>query len=136
MSSTYLILFSIVGWGIGSLFYKVANDNAHPIMVSSIVTLVYIIITPIPFFFMKFERSINGTGLLFTILGALCMCIGSMGYFYALRRGNAGSITVLTSLYPAVTLILSSVFMKESFSLKQGFGIGLALIAFVLLGSK
>jgi transporter family protein len=136
MSSTYLILFSIFGWGIGSLFYKTANDNAHPIMVSTIVTAVYIVLTPIPFFFMKFDHSVNSTGLIYSILGGLCMCVGSMGYFYALRQGSAGSITVLTSLYPAVTLLLSMIFMGETINFKQGIGCALALIAFVLLGSK
>lgn len=64
------------------------------------------------------------------------MCAGSMGYFYALRGGNAGTTTVLTSLYPAVTLILASIFLKESISFKHGIGIALALIAFILLGTK
>jgi transporter family protein len=59
-----------------------------------------------------------------------------MGYFYALRQGSAGSITVLTSLYPAVTLLLSMIFMGETINFKQGIGCALALIAFVLLGSK
>jgi transporter family protein len=136
MSSTYLIIIAILGWGIGSLFYKTANDNIHPIMVSTIVTAVYIIITPIPFLFMNFDRSVNSTGLIYSILGGLFMCAGSMGYFYALRGGGAGSTTVLTSLYPAVTLILASIFLKETINFKHGVGIALALIAFILLGSK
>jgi transporter family protein len=88
------------------------------------------------FLFIPFSKNINSTGIIYTLLGALFMGVGSLAYFYALRNGPAGSTTVLTSMYPAVTLILASVFLKESFSFKQGIGIALALIAFVLVGSK
>lgn len=136
MSSLYLILFSIFGWGIGSLFYKVANDNMHPLMVSTIVTLVYIVMAPLPYFFVKFDHTINSTGIIFSVLGSICMAIGSIGYFYALKAGSAGSVTTLTALYPALTLLLSFLFMKEVIGLKQIIGIGFALISFTLLSQK
>lgn len=137
MSVQLLVIISIIGWGIGSLFYKVANDNIHPLMVSTVVTLVYIVLTPLPFFFLKFNTSLNSTGVLFSIMGGLCMCIGSLGYFYALRGGShVGLVTVLTSLYPALTLILSCLFMKETLSFKQGIGIALAVVSFALLSLK
>jgi len=136
MSPQWLIIFSILGWGVGSLFYKVANDNVHPLMVSTIVTIVYIILTPLPFLFLKFNTTVNATGIIFSVLGGLCMCVGSLGYFYALKGGNAGAVTALTSLYPALTLLLSYFFMKETLNLKQGIGMVLALISFVLLGMK
>jgi len=136
MSPQWLILISIVGWGIGSLFYKIANDNIHPLMVSTIVTAVYILLTPLPFIFLKFNTAINSTGVLYSVLGGLCMCAGSLGYFYALRSGSAGTVTVLTSLYPALTLLLSFAFLKEHFGIKQGIGIVLALASFALLSMK
>lgn len=135
-SEQYLILLSILGWGIGSIFYKIANDNIHPLMVSTIITIMYIILTPIPFIFMKFDHSINSVGFIFSILGGLCMCVGSLGYFYALRTSNVGVVTTMTSLYPALTLLLSFLFLKETIHWKQGFGIMLALISFALLSSK
>jgi len=137
MSPTQLAMLSILGWGIGSLFYKVANDNIHPLMVSIVVTGVYVVLDIITLTFIPFNRSINSTGLLYSILGAVFMCIGSLGYFYALRGGGSvGTTTVLTSLYPAVTLVLAYFFMREAVSLKQGIGIIFAIIAFILLGLK
>jgi uncharacterized membrane protein len=136
MSSQYLILISIIGWGVGSLFYKVANDNVHPIMVSTIVTLVYIVLTPIPFFFMNFDKTVNTTGLVFSILGGLAMCAGSMGYFYALKGGGAGEVTTVTALYPALTMLLSCLFMGEGITIKKGIGVALALASVLLLSQK
>lgn len=136
MPSQYLIILSIVGWGIGSLFYKVANTNIHPLMVSAIVTAIYIILTPIPFLIFKFDTHVNSTGLLFSILGGLCMCAGSIGYFYALRQGDAGVVTALTSLYPALTMMLSVFFMKEVIGTKQIIGMSLAIASFICLSLK
>jgi bacterial/archaeal transporter family protein len=135
-SQSMLIVMSIIGWGIGSLFYKVANDNIHPIMVTTIVTAVYILVTPFAFIFFKFDTHINGTGLLFAVLGGLSMAVGSLGYFYALRNGAGGTVTALTALYPALTLLLSALFMKETISLKQGIGMVLALVSFFLINLK
>lgn len=59
MSLTYLIALAILGWGVGSIFYKVANDAIHPLMVSTIITIVYATITPIAFITNKFNKTIN-----------------------------------------------------------------------------
>jgi transporter family protein len=122
-----------VGWGVGSLFYKAANSSIHPIMVSTIVTLVYMVITPLPFLFMNFDKSVNTTGIWTSIVGGLLMCAGSMGYFYALRNGEAGEITTITALYPALTLLLSCLFMGETMSIKKGVGVALACASFYIL---
>lgn len=136
MNTQYLIMITILGWGIGSLFYKIANDNIHPIMVSSVVTAVYLIITPLTYLFFKFPKDLNVTGVSASVLAGICMAGGSLAYFFALRRGGAGEVTTITALYPGLTLLLSMYFLKETINLKQGIGMVLALISFVLLGLK
>lgn len=137
MKTEYLILASILGWGAGSLFYKLANDNMHPIMVSTIITAVYVIVTPFAFLFLKFDTSLNALGVLWAALGAIAMCVGSMGYFYALKAGGgAGEITTLTSLYPALTLLLSWLFLGEALTLRKTIGITLAFASIVVFSWK
>lgn len=136
MNTQYLVVITIIAWGVGSLFYKVANDNMHPIMVSTIVTCVYFIITPLTFLLYKFPKDVNVTGISFAVVGGILMAAGSIAYFYSLKRGGAGEVTTVTALYPALTLLLSMVFMKETINFKQGIGMVLALISFVLLGLK
>jgi bacterial/archaeal transporter family protein len=131
-----LILLTILGWGVGSLFYKIANDNMHPIMVSAAITVLFMVITPLAFIFLKFDHKFNTVGIVAAVLGGACMCAGSMSYFFALRGGHAGLITALTALYPALTLILSMIFLGEHISFKQGIGILLALASFIILGIK
>jgi transporter family protein len=137
MSSQYLIIASILGWGVGSFLFKIANTEIHPLMVSTLSLGVYALLVPLIWFFMKFDHAITTTGLVVTILGSLFMCVGTMGFSYACRAGGAaGQVTILTALYPGVTLLLSMYFLKEEVSFKQGIGIGFALVGFLLMSRK
>jgi Predicted membrane protein len=137
MGPQYLIIISICGYAIGALFYKYANNNLHPLVVSSIITGVYIILTPLSFVFLKFDRSVNSAGILFAVLGALATCAGSLGYFFALKAGGgAGQVTAVTSVYPALTLILSWFFLGEPIGIKKIIGIVFALASVILLSQK
>lgn len=137
MPTQYLILFSIFGWGVGSLFYKIANDQMHPLMVTTIVTLAYLAVTPLPFMFLSFDKTITTTGVIFSVLGALAMCVGSLGYFFALKSGEGvGQVTAVTSIYPALTLVLSMIFLGEGLTIKKGIGIGLALASMLVFSWK
>lgn len=136
MSNQYLILVSIVGWGVGSLFYKISNNSIHPIMVSAIVTATFLTLTPIIFLTIPFDKTVTTTGALATIAGGILMGAGSIAYYYALRHGDAGQTTTVTALYPVLTLILSCIFMGEDISIRKAIGIVLACASFYFLSWK
>jgi bacterial/archaeal transporter family protein len=136
MPLTYLIILTIVGWGVGSFFYKPANDQMHPFMVTMIATCLYCILTPIAFLFVKFDKTVTVPGITCALLGAIMMGIGSLSYYFAIKKGGVGEIAAVTSLYPALTLVLSIIFFHEEISWKKGLGIGLALISAVILTWK
>jgi len=52
---------------------------------------------------------------------------------YGLRSGDLSVMSVLVALYPAGTILLASIVLKERIALVQWFGLGLALIASALL---
>jgi drug/metabolite transporter (DMT)-like permease len=137
MSPDFFIIASIFGWGFGSFFYKYANTTLHPIMVSSIALGMYIVLMPFLWVFVKFDHVITTAGIVYTLIGSLFMCIGTLGFSYALRSGGAvGQTTILCALYPALTLTLSMVFLKEDLTVKKGIGIVLALVSFAILSLK
>ncbi|MDJ0952198.1 MAG: DMT family transporter [Acidimicrobiia bacterium] len=51
----------------------------------------------------------------------------------ALQRGPLGIVSVLTSLYPAVTALTATVVLRERLTRAQGVGVGLAMVAVVML---
>ena len=133
MNPQWLVIITIVGWGIGSLFYKLGSNYIHPIMVETIAAIVYIILIPLPFLFINVDRTLNTHGIIYSILGAVTMLIGTMGYLYALRTGGAGVTTTLVCLYPALTLLLSCLFLGEKITGRNILGVVLALLSFITL---
>src|ERR1700734_2861708 len=114
MPPAFYIIASILGWGAGSFLYKLASNTLAPIMISTIALLLYIVLMPFIWFFVRFDHSVTWSGVGYALAGSLGMCIGTLGFSYALKAGgSAGATTILCSLYPALTLALSMIFLKE-----------------------
>lgn len=134
MKIEYFILLSIIGSGVGSLFMKLANVAMHPIIVLSISLLLYVILLPLCFIFLKFDYTVSINGIIYSLLGALFMCSGSLAFYYALHNGGeVGTSAALTALSPALTLVLSYWFLGEPLSIKKLIGIFFAIIGCVIL---
>lgn len=136
MPTQYLIAISIIGWGVGAIFYKIANNTIHPIMVSTIVTATFVALTPLAYLTMNIDKTITTSGVLATIAGGVLMGIGSISYYYALGKGDAGVITATTALYPALTLIISCSLLGEEMTIRKAIGIVLACASFYFLSWK
>ena len=63
----------------------------------------------------------------------LAMAVALLVFLKALARGPALVVVPLTGLYPAVTVILSWLFLKEALTLRHLAGLALALAAVWLL---
>jgi bacterial/archaeal transporter family protein len=63
----------------------------------------------------------------------IAMAVALLLFLKALARGPALVVVPLTALYPAVTVILSWIFLKEALTLRHLMGLGLALAAVWLL---
>jgi transporter family protein len=63
----------------------------------------------------------------------LAMAVGLLFFLEALARGPATVVVPLTALYPAVTVVLSRLFLKEALTWRHAVGLALALAAAWLL---
>lgn len=59
----------------------------------------------------------------------------NIAVIYGLRLGDLSVVSVLVALYPAGTILLASVVLRERIALVQWFGLGLALVASALLAA-
>jgi drug/metabolite transporter (DMT)-like permease len=59
--------------------------------------------------------------------------VANIAVIYGLRLGDLSVVSVLVALYPAGTILLASVVLRERIALIQWFGLGLALAASALL---
>lgn len=136
MSYVWLVALTILGWGSGALLCKVATNHISPMMLAVITTAIYVIMMPPLFYFVKFDKGYNGVGLTFAILGAVAMALGSVAYFYALQKGQAGITTILAGTYPALTLVLSGLFLGEGITIRKVIGFGTVLVGSLIVIGK
>jgi transporter family protein len=108
-----------------------------PVMVESIGTIAYLVIIPIQIYFIKPSFNVSWAGAGYATLGALFMSGGSLAYYYLLKQGTGvGVATSMTSVYPAVTVLLSFLFLGEPLSFRKMLGIFLALCSVYVLSKS
>ncbi len=127
-----LALFSFGLWG---FFSRLALNYIDTKSALVFQTFGVLLIGLIALFLLDFkpETEMRGTG--FGILTGLAYGIGCLFFLVAADRGKLITIVTLTALYPLITILLSTIFLQEAINLKQAIGIGLALVAIVLLSS-
>ena len=128
-----LSLAVIVLWGIVGLLQKVTTNHITADAVLIWDRIGYLSILP----WLLVHTHLNGLGPRDFLIGTLDGVTNSLGawFLYAsLESGAKASIAVpLTSLYPLLTVLMAVGFLGEKVKPLQWFGIGLALVAGVLM---
>ena len=131
----YFILI-LLTWGLWGFFGKYALKFISPlslILFETIGAILVQIIVLLILFYSKQKFDTNTAGVGIAMLVAIFGVIGTILFYFTLSKTKASILVPLTALYPVITIILSFVFLKEKVTLIQGVGIGLAIVASVLL---
>lgn len=132
--SAILALGVIVFWGLWGFFSKLAVGKIglqmaiYSYIVSLIILIPYLLLTN---HLLPFKTDLGG--ITYAVLAGASVGIASIFIYTLLGVKPAGITVAITALYPIVTIILSMIFLKETFTLTQGLGLVLALAALVLL---
>ncbi len=133
-----LSVLVIVGWGVGSFLAKVANRYGSPYQVyifeflgpsitASLFAVFYRKSLKDAFLFPDWRLIVSG------VLMGISWTLATVMFILALSKERASIITSLTSLYPAVTLFLAVILLKESIRPHEILGIVLVLVGGFLL---
>ena len=130
------------GLAVGSAFfvglYFITMDAAcdqNPIW-ASMLTRVSTLLVLIPIlYFAKAPAAITKHQLPFIILMGMMDTMAAFCFALATSKGMLSEVAVISSLYPAVTVILSSTIVKESMHRVQYAGIALALCGVALISA-
>ncbi|MDP9092562.1 MAG: DMT family transporter [Actinomycetota bacterium] len=126
----------IAGLGFGFYFIFLAraghDSGLWPLVVSRLASAVMIV--PIAIHRRAAHR-IHGPMLAITVLAGTCDALANMSFLLASRNGLLSLAGVLTSLYPAVTVMLAVGVLHEHSTKVQRAGLGLAAAAIVLIAA-
>lgn len=130
-----LTLFVILSFGIGNIFSKLATKHIGERIVlwDAIVYALILISFFLIYFKDSYQKAFNSKGAFLQIIATSLYALGSIAFYFLLTRRPAGIVITLSSLYPAVSVIIAYVFLKESLNISQLLGISFALLAVFLL---
>ena len=125
---------AMVLWGVWAFLAKIAANYAQPgdlLAYEAIghVIGVAIVVVASTSVSNAFQLQHRAMGLLTGVAGALAM----LPFLYALRHGSASLVVPMTAIYPAVTVTLSLIFLKEPLDGRAAAGFLFAVIAALLL---
>jgi transporter family protein len=126
---------TIVAWGTWGVFSKLAIERIdQQVMVwGSLIVVPVIILIYLGASGHLVPLQMHGSGITFAALGGVGAALGTVCFYLLLARQRASLAVPLTSLYPALTVLLSVLFLKEQLNGLHVLGILFALAAVALL---
>lgn len=132
------LIIMIVGWGVWGFACKVALQKLHPAQLQITAYIVGVLCIPILYFIMKSSPTNtptnSGGGYGWAILASVCSIAAYLAYLYNLKSGQAGTVSVLASINPLLTFILSVIFLGEAITFIKVIGIISILLGVILVG--
>ncbi|MBI2671964.1 EamA family transporter [Candidatus Woesearchaeota archaeon] len=132
---TWLIysLLAVLTWGVWGFFGKLASNYIPGVYIRIFETIGIVMTTILLLFFIKFEFPSSNIGIFYAIVTGFIGSLGVLFFYFAIKSGKLAVVVPLTALYPALTVLLSVLILKEQINLYQGIGILFAIIAGILL---
>jgi transporter family protein len=126
---------TIVAWGTWGVFSKLAVERIDQ---QVLIWGSLIVIPPIYLIYLAASGQLvplkmSTPGITYATLGGIGAALGTVCFYLLLARERASLTVPMTSLYPALTVLLSVIFLKEHLSGAHVLGILLALAAVALL---
>jgi drug/metabolite transporter (DMT)-like permease len=127
-----LAFVSGIGFGLYFVFLARAGHDSGlwPLLVSRVASAIAIV--PIAAALGSFAV-VRGRPLAIALAAGTCDALANMFFLLAARSGLLSLASVLTALYPAMTVLLAVVVLREHTSTTQRFGLGLAAASVVLI---
>jgi transporter family protein len=132
------LLYAIIAlfwWGIFGFLGKVGSDRISPSQMQIFFTIGMVPVAVVCAFRLKFRIATERLGVAYSLLMGIIAALGSLAFFAAMKTGKASLIAPATSLYPALTVVLAVIFLKEKLNKVQLCGLFLAMVSIVILST-
>ncbi|MCE4621311.1 MAG: EamA family transporter [Desulfurococcales archaeon] len=129
-----MALATLVLWGFWGVALKLASKRLDWKSLYIISNMVIVAVVAVLLITRSIELPTEKSSLGYALIAGVCGTSGYILLILSMKAGGKASIVIpLTSLYPALTVILSKLLLQEPLNRFQVIGIALALIAIVLL---
>lgn len=120
-------------WGLWSFIPKITTKYISPKSAILFEVLGGIIFTIFVLISMQFKPDFHPKGALLALSTGIIGFAGALCFLYAASKGPISLVATFSALYPIIPIVLAVVFLNETITVKQGFGIVLGIGAMILL---
>jgi uncharacterized membrane protein len=132
-----LIVMTILAFGFSAFFRKLAVDKLHPYYMQIISAGVYLTMAPVWYNLAPKNATMDAQGTFYAIITTCVHVCGAVMFGMLLKSSNStGSLSVMVSAAPIVTVLLSIIFLEEEFQLKHFVATLLTLSGLTLFNMK
>jgi bacterial/archaeal transporter family protein len=126
-------IFCLVCWGPYAICSKLGSAELPPLSMQFLFTLGGIPIALMVLILRRFRLEPSPHGIGYAVLVGILSTIGGTALFAAYGTGaNTAMVTVVSGLYPLVTVLLAVTLLRERLTSRQWIGLGFAGAACVL----
>jgi bacterial/archaeal transporter family protein len=126
-------VLAVLAWGAWAILSKLASSEIPVHTMQFLFTIGTLPVAAALFAARNFKLEPSAKGIFFSVTNGVVSAIGILALFAAYRSGgNTSVVTVTTSLYPMITVVLALVILGERLTKVQTLGLGLAAVAIVM----
>ncbi len=129
----FYALFALLWWGIFGFLGKVGSDRISPAQMQIFFTIGMVPVAIVCSIRLNFKIITNKLGVSYAFLMGIFAGLGTLAFFGAMKSGKASLVAPVTSLYPALTVGLALIVLKEKLNKVQILGVFLAIASIVIL---
>lgn len=133
MKNYIIIIISALSLGIANAFYKKSTASIGPINTTFYYYIFSTIFSLIIWLVLKEPVKVEFRQMIHPILIAVFLCLSIVTFNVGLQNTKLSLSSTIRSFSFVFSVIIAVIFLKESLSIKQLFGIVLAFASFFLL---
>ncbi|MEM1943659.1 MAG: EamA family transporter [Candidatus Caldarchaeum sp.] len=130
------VLLALVVWGVWGVVTRVASSSLGWRDTTAIAAVGHMSVAIAYIILSRAAVLPQGSAWYMALLAGALGFLGALLFYVALDLNPSSIVVVATSLYPVVTILLSTLFLGESISIRQAVGVVLAIAALVLISSR
>jgi len=113
-----ILILTILLLGASAFFRKLAVDRIHPYQLQIVAAAIYTSMVPAWLYFLGKQQSVewNFQGIAFGSICIISSIVAAVLFGFLLKQSSdPGMIATLVAMNPAVTMVLTSIFLGEEF---------------------
>jgi len=135
MKNIYMILITVVLFGLSAFFRKLSVDRIHPYQLQIVAGAVYALEVPIWLYLLNKQQvtGYNSVGVSYAALCIVTHVIAAVLFGILLKSSNnTGALATMIAMNPVVTTLLSVFILGENFTVKKGIATTVMLFGLAL----